>query len=199
MGGFSYIVLRDMRNEPVEFGMLFKGFEKFVPLMVIGLIQMIPAIVFQIFQWTTDLARVSMTSGRRNGDVSDPLAVGMAFGTLAVFFGYIIFQMIWQAALIFAVPLIIENDGISIGEAVRLSLSAVFANVGGLILLMIMGFLVGLLGLIAFCVGLLVAIPVMWVANVFAYRQVFPLLDRSFYTGPPPPSAYGSTFGQGIE
>ena len=27
MGGFSYLVLRDMRNEPVDFGMLFKGFD----------------------------------------------------------------------------------------------------------------------------------------------------------------------------
>jgi hypothetical protein len=33
MGGFAYIVLRDLRNEPIDFGMLFKGFEKFVPLM----------------------------------------------------------------------------------------------------------------------------------------------------------------------
>ena len=36
MGGFAYIVLRDLRNEPIDFGMLFKGFEKFVPLMVLG-------------------------------------------------------------------------------------------------------------------------------------------------------------------
>src|SRR5689334_9503448 len=56
MGGFAYIVLRDLRNEPVDFGMLFKGFEKFVPLMVLGLIQAIPGIVLQIFQWTIDFA-----------------------------------------------------------------------------------------------------------------------------------------------
>src|ERR1700754_4093716 len=42
MAGYYYVVLRDMRDEPIEFGMMFKGFEKFVPLMVVGLIQMAP-------------------------------------------------------------------------------------------------------------------------------------------------------------
>ncbi len=38
LGGVYYVLLREMRGEPVEFGMMFKGFEKFVPLMVVGLI-----------------------------------------------------------------------------------------------------------------------------------------------------------------
>src|SRR3954468_7443036 len=32
-GGVFYVGLRDMRREPVDFGMMFKGFENFVPLM----------------------------------------------------------------------------------------------------------------------------------------------------------------------
>src|SRR5690242_14590825 len=44
MGGFYYLVLRDMRDEPVDFGMLFKGFDKFLPLMIVGLIQIAPSI-----------------------------------------------------------------------------------------------------------------------------------------------------------
>ena len=36
MAGMYYVMLRNMRGESVEFGMMFKGFEKFVPLMVIG-------------------------------------------------------------------------------------------------------------------------------------------------------------------
>ena len=48
MGGVYFFALRAMRNEPIEFGMMFKGFEKFVPLMVIGLIQSIPGIIGQV-------------------------------------------------------------------------------------------------------------------------------------------------------
>jgi hypothetical protein len=69
---------------------------------------------------------------------------------------------------------------------------------GGIILLMILGGLVGLLGFIALCLGIFVAIPGVWAANVCAYRQVFPLLDGRFNMNPPLPTAYGSSFGQGM-
>jgi uncharacterized membrane protein len=182
--------------------MLFKGFEKFVPLMVIGLIEMIPAIIFQVLQYTIDFARIGFNSTRGNGDFyqsspSDPFAVGMLAGYMVFILGYIVFQVIWQAAFMFAIPLVLENN-IGAGEAIKLSLSAVFANIGGIILLMILNGLVGLLGILAFCVGIFVAIPVTWAAYVIAYRQVFPLMDQSFYTGPPPPSAYSNSFGQGM-
>jgi hypothetical protein len=43
-----------------------------------------------------------------------------------------------------------------------------------------------------------VAIPVIWGANVFAYRQVFPLIEQNFNMNPPLPTAYGSDFGSGM-
>ncbi len=204
MGGFAYIVLRDMRDEPVDFGMMFKGFEKFVPLMVMGLIQAIPAIIFQIVQWTVDIQ--GMISGRTGGGrdfyVSDSpefnLPAGFTAGIIIVFVGVWLFQMIWNAALTFAIPLIIEHD-ISIGDAIKLSLGAVFSNLGGLIVLGIISFFVALLGMLAICLGLFVAIPVIYAANVFAYRQVFPMMEQ--FGGnlePPPPNTYGN-FGSGMQ
>ena len=204
MGGFAYLVLRDLQNEPVEFGMLFKGFEKFMPLMVIGLIQIAPTIVFQIIQYAIDFTRLGLISTGRNTDLYQsqspeisPLLAGLTFGYIILFLGFIVFQVIWNAVFIFAVPLVLEND-IGTGEALKLSMSAVFSNVGGLIVLMLLGALVAILGFIAFCFGLLVAIPVVWAANVVAYRQVFPTLDKVFHSTPPPPTSYGSSFGQGL-
>src|SRR5262245_50408157 len=84
MGGFAFIVLRDLRNEPVEFGMLFKGFEKFVPLMVIGLIEMIPAVIFQIMQYTVDFARIGLNNGRGSDFESSGLAAGLTFGYMII-------------------------------------------------------------------------------------------------------------------
>lgn len=202
MGGLAYVVLRDIRNEPIEFGMLFKGFEKFVPLMVIGLIEVAPAVVFQILQYTMDFARMGITSRQSSGDFYQssevsPLLAGFTAGYIILIFGFIVFQFIWNAAFMFAIPLVLETN-IGPGEAIKISLSAAFANLGGLILLMILGGLVILLGVIAFCVGTLVALPVVWAANVIAYRQVFPLLNWNPRTTPPPPSSYGSSFGQGM-
>ena len=42
MGGVYYVSLRAMRGEPVDFGMMFKGFEKAGPLLIIGAISSAP-------------------------------------------------------------------------------------------------------------------------------------------------------------
>jgi hypothetical protein len=63
LGGFYYLVLRDMNNEPVDFGMMFKGFEKFVPLMVAGVVQAAPSIIATILQYTVDFARIAGGGG----------------------------------------------------------------------------------------------------------------------------------------
>ena len=204
LGGFYYIVLRDMRGEPVDFGMLFKGFEKFVPLMVVGLIQAIPGLILQILQYTVDIARLSGIGSSRGAGTffqSDAPDFGALQGLSIVFIfvviGLSLFSVIWNLLFQFAVPLIIEHD-LSIGEAIKLSISAAFANLGGMILLMILGGLVAILGTLALCVGIFVAIPVVYAANAFAYRQVFPLIEQNFNFSPPPPTAYGGNFGRGM-
>jgi uncharacterized membrane protein len=206
LGGFYYIVLRDMRGEPVEFGMMFKGFEKFVPLMVIGLLQSIPGVIFQVLQYSVDLVRLAGLSRIGNGgrgtffqsgspDLAISQGVSMVFVLVAI--GFAIFTIIWTFAFHFAIPLIVEND-IPVGEAIRLSASAAFGNAGGLIVLAILGGLVGIVGTLALCVGYFVAVPVIYASFAFAYRQVFPMVENRFNMTPPPPTAYGSNFGSGM-
>jgi hypothetical protein len=198
MGGFAYLVLRDMRDEPVDFGMIFKGFEKFLPLMVVGLIQAIPGIIFQIIQWTVDIGKMA-TGGRSQSASQMPdLSMYLVGPVVIVFIGYFIFSIIWHAALVFAVPLIVEHD-VSVGEAIRLSFSAVFSNVGGLIVLFLLASVVGLLGVLAICLGIFVAIPVIYTANVLAYSMVFPRADTAINYAPPSPDAYDDgSFGRGM-
>lgn len=195
MGGFAYLVLRDLRNEPIDFGMFFKGFEKFVPLMVLGLIQAIPGIIFQILQYTGNI--LELVGGPKIGEGGNgAIGTGLMSGIVLLVLAYFVFQMIWNAALIFAIPLVVERNA-SIGDAITVSLSAVFSNLGGLVVLAILNMLVGLLGFLALCVGIFVALPVTLAAYVIAYRQVFPQLDLpDFNTAPPPPDAYN--FGGGV-
>ena len=201
LGGFYYLVLRDMRDEPVDFGMMFKGFEKFLPLMLAGLVQTAPSLIATILQYTVDLARLA--GGSRGGDVnfyqpgSDTLFAGLSAGILIMIVGLSILGAIWSVALSFAVPLILEHD-VPVVEALLTSAKAAFSNIGGLIVLIILEALVGILGVIALCIGIFVAIPVIYAANVLAYRMVFPYFaPANVNTAPPPPDTYGN-FGRGM-
>ncbi len=202
MGGVYLVALRDMRGEAVDFGMMFKGFEKFVPLMVIGLLQAIPGIIAQVLQFTLDLGRI----GLQGGSVSDPSffqaagrdsAIAGGLVILAVVIGVLfsILAIVWWMVFFFAVPLAMEFD-VGPVEAIKLSAQAAMSNIGGLIVLIIFEVLIVLAGVLMLCLGMfLLSIPLIYLVNAFAYRQVFPWFDRQVNTMPPPPTAYGSSFG----
>lgn len=198
MGGVYFVVLRDMRGEPVDFGMMFKGFEKFVPLMVVGLLQSIPGIVAQIFQYTIDFSRI-MIDARRGGGMdfyqasSGDLALSSGLVIVSIVVGLVFFVIgiAWWAAFFFAIPLVMEHD-LGPVDAIKLSASAAVNNLGGLIVLLILQVLVAIVGLLLICFGLFfISIPVIYLSNAFAYRQVFPYFQRQMNMTPPPPNAYG--------
>ena len=199
MGGIAFVVLRDMRGEPVEFGMMFKGFEKFVPLMVIGLIQSIPGIIGQVIQYGVRFASLGLDRGRGSRNFFAPsdtvapwLAGGMLVVVIVVAFAVMIFALVWWACFFFAIPLAMEYD-LSPVDAIKLSARAAMSNIGGMIVLLLLSILVVLLGIVMLCFGVfLISMPVIYVANVFVYRQVFPWFERKMGNMmPPPPNAYG--------
>lgn len=207
MGGFYYVVLREMRGEPVDFGMMFRGFDKFVPLMVVGIVQSIPEIIGQILRITVDLGRIGIDGASRNGDFgnfqdsSNPFPVALAGGMLVIIIivalVLIVVGVAWRVLLFFAIPLVMEHDMGAV-DAMKLSAKAAMSSVGGIILLIIFQALIGVLGVLMICIGLFFVMPIIYAASVFAYRQVFPDLGGpTGYTTPPPPNAYGS-FGRGM-
>lgn len=206
MVGIYYTLLRDQRGEPVEFGMMFKGFEKFVPAMVVGLIQNIPAIIFQIVQITFDVGRVLMTRPRmgtrgvyQSGDPDlGPLAVFTGV-YLILALGFIVFSLVWHICFYFTMQLLAEHDNLGPIDAIKLSARAAFSNLGGLILLLILEGLIGIAGALACGVGILFVIPIVYAANAAAYRYVFPPVTPIFQNNvPPTPDVYGGTYGQGM-
>ena len=198
IGGVYYVILRQMRGEPVEFGMMFKGFDKFVPLMIIG----------QVLRIGVQVGNIGLNGQRRSGnyefmnyasDSTAILASGVMIVIAIVAIVVILFAVVWRVLLFFAIPLAMERD-IAWMDAIKLSAKAAMGNIGGLIVLFIFEFLVALLGLVMCLVGMfLVAIPIIYAANAFAYRQVFPWIEDQFNMSPPPPQAYGSNFGSGMD
>lgn len=189
IGGFTFIVLKDLRGEPVEFSMLFYGFKKFLKLMIVGVVQAIPAIFYQVVQLAIGVRDLlHSTDGAdpnffQAGPAASDLGTELTVAFVLIMIGYFIFTIIWNLVLLFAIPLIVEHD-LPVLETIKLSFAAVFSNLGGMIVLAILGALVGLLGMIAFCIGLLVAIPVIWASDVIAYKQVFALPGETLFSNP---------------
>lgn len=203
MGGVYYVALRDMRGDPVEFGMMFKGFEKFLPLMIIGLIQSIPGIIAQFVQYGVRFAELGLGSGK-SGDFQffqagdRDFAIASGFMVFAIVLGliFVVISVVWWAVFFFAVPLVMEYD-LGAMDAIKLSARAAVNNLGGMIVLMLLQMLISLLGLLMICLGIfLFSIPLIFVTNAFVYRQVFPWIDKQFNMSPPPPTAYGFGGGQ---
>jgi len=198
--GVYYCFLKEMRGEPTSFGEMFKGFDNFLPAMVVGIIAAIPEIIGQGVRLTVNLADLGLRSGSRDfyqtGEQQTILAGGLIFFAIVV--GLILFlaSIALRISLYFALPLIAEHR-LGAVEAMKLSAQAAWSNVGGLILLFILEFFVALLGVLALCVGILFVIPIIYAANAFAYRQVFPNIGQTFQTAPPPPTAYGGNYGVG--
>jgi len=208
LGGVYYVMLRAMNGEPVEFGMMFRGFDKFVPLMVIGLIQSIPEVIGQVLRFGVQFGQIGLDSNRGRSydyfqssrpDIFAGIAAGVLIIIAIVALVLILFAVVWRFLLFFAIPIAMEYD-LSPVDAIKLSIRAAGSNVGGIIVLFIFEFLVTLLGLVMCVLGLFfISIPVIYAANAFAYRQVFPLMQQNLNNMmPPPPNAYGSSFGTGL-
>ena len=212
--GIFLVLFRAMRNEPVDFGMFFKGFDRYVPAMVIGLIHSIPSIILVILNFALNIGSFAaqilqgVNRGSRSNffqpqnflqpnDAAPIIAGGLIIVILIVSVVFLLFSIAWGITFFFALPILAEND-IGAIDALKLSARAGWSNVGGIIVLVIFEFLIALVGVIALCVGVLFVLPVIYAANAFAYRQVFPWIEQNFNMNPPPPGAYGSNFGSGM-
>jgi uncharacterized membrane protein len=203
--GVYYVLLKGMRHESVDFGMMFKGFEKFVPAMVVGLIQSLPGIVWTVIDYGANIASLlgrSAGSGSfgdfYQADSSElPIVAGITAAYVVMGFLFFVASVIWGITFIFALPILAEHD-VSPIDALKLSARAAWSNIGGLILLILIQALVAIAGVLALCIGVFFVIPILYAATAFAYRQVFPLSDQRMNFTPPPPGAYGSGFGSGI-
>lgn len=197
MCGVYYVYLRDIRGEQVDFGMMFKGFDVFLPAMIVGIIQAIPEIISQGIQYSVNIADLGIRSGSGNEELRTAMASGLVIGAVIVALVIFLFTVALRISLVFAFPLMIEHQ-LGAMDAMKLSGRAAWNNLGGLILLFILEILIGLGGALLCIVGVfLISMPLIFAANAFAYRQVFPDLQRNFQNTPPPPSEYGGSFGVG--
>ena len=183
MCGIYMCLLDKVDGRPLVFDRLLKGFDYFLPGLIVALVIMVPMVVFIIAIYIPMIA-MAFAGNAVSEDMLLPVIIGIIIMELVVG----IVMMILHSLIVFSFPLIVDR-GLNGFEAVKLSARAVWANRGGVAGLFGVGILVAMVGYLALCLGVYLALPVLLMAMAVAYRKVFPATEPLRFD-PPPPDAY---------
>lgn len=193
MVGIFLCLQQRQRNQPVDIGMLFKGFDQFVPGLIVAAFKMIPIFIVLIPYYIFIFGMMAvMPRGRSNPDDS-PQFVFTVLG-FELLFGIVIItvSILVEIFFMFAFPLVADRKMSGL-EAVKLSMKAGRANIGGVLGLILLNALFTMLGLLACIVGIYFYLPIAIASQAVAYRRVFPDIGRfGEYPPPPPPQSWAA-------
>jgi uncharacterized membrane protein len=188
MCGIYIALLKQRRGQPVEFGDLFKGFDRFGESLIAALLHMIP--MFVIFLPTYVIFYLSMFAmmAAQGGREPEPgLLIGFLSFWAVVWIVLIVVMILISVAFTFAYPLIVDRQ-LGGFDAVKLSVKGARANFWGLLGLMLLSGLLAFLGIILCYVGWFLLMPITFGAIAVAYEQVFGLSEFQPNVPPPPPT-----------
>jgi uncharacterized membrane protein len=191
MAGIFLCLFQRQRNQPVEFGLLFKGFDLFVQSLIVTVFKMIPIIILMIPFYVIMMAVMFTTMPRGGSSPEDSSAFVMSFfGLEMVFFVVVmVVSILIEIFFMFAYPLVVDRK-LSGMDAVKLSFKAGKANFGGVLGLLLLNALFGFIGVLCCIIGVYFWLPVSFAAISVAYRRVFPETTENFPVPPPPPASW---------
>jgi hypothetical protein len=190
-GGLIYYFIGKKRGQPRRLEDAFSGFRRmtlnlFLCYFVTGLLvllAMLPGIiivVISLFFLGVDFsALVANFENALNGvnvpahnfafSSLEPFAiVGVAFGLLFSLFAWIYFQILWM----FSLNLVIDKR-IAFWDAMKISRAVVAKQWWRLLGLQLMFGLISFAGFLFCCVGMLLVLPVIYAADIYAYDDLF--------------------------
>jgi uncharacterized membrane protein len=175
MCGLYLCLFALMRGERVEFGLLAKGFDHFLPSFIATLIQLVPMLVVMVPAYVVLIA-LSVTAGvtaTGNRDAAGPAAGVIIMAAIAVFLALMLVSVLVGMFFAFTYPLIADRR-LSAWDACRTSARAVLANWVGMLGLVLLNMLLGTVGVLLCYVGAFLVLPIGFAAVAVAYRRVFP-------------------------
>ncbi len=194
--GVYAALLKQYRGENADFGMIFSGFSKFFPAFVIGILFLLPSIILNTYRLGMNAVQL-LAIFNPNELTAGAATIFWIFGILLNLFVFIGSILCW-ITFCFGLPLLAEHD-LSIMDTIKLSARAGWANVGGLILLILVVGLMLIVGILALCIGIFFVLPIVYAAITVAYRQVFPGAYNPVGQNAPPASGnFGNTYGQQV-
>ncbi|HMQ03891.1 MAG TPA: hypothetical protein PKD26_08240 [Pyrinomonadaceae bacterium] len=168
MCGIYLVLLQKYQGVPVDFSQLFKGFDYFLPSLILSVIIMVPVFIL-IFAMYIPLIVMTMAAPRMN----EAELVATIVGILAVELVFAVIMVCLHTLLLFSFPLIVDKRMSAI-QSIKTSARAVWANLGGVVGLFGVGILVAIVGYLMLCIGIYLVLPLIIAANVVAYRKIFP-------------------------
>lgn len=191
MGGIFICLFHQQRRQPVEFGMVFKGFDYFLPAFLVQLLKSIPTILLLVPFYVVVVA-VMVTSAPRHGQPAEGFPF-VIFGTEMVFFAIMgVVHVLVEIVALFALPLVVDRN-LSAIDALKLSFRASKANLGSVIGFVLLDALFRVLSLFVCIVGFYFYLPISFAAYIVAYRRVFSDMGQlGQYPPPPPPQSWAA-------
>jgi len=188
MCGLHLAFLKARRGQPIEFGMLFKGFDYFGPSLIATLLHILPivAIVLPAYILFYVSIFVSMAASQNSGEPNPGALLGVMVMFGIFWLVVVVVVVIVSIGFTFAYPLIVDRKLQGL-DAVKLSFRAAFANFWRLLGMTLITSLLGVLGMLACYVGAFLVMPIGYAAISKAYEQVFGLSDGSEFSNLPPP------------
>lgn len=191
MVGLFLCLFQRQRGQPVEFGLLFKGFDYFVPGLIVTAIKVIPVIILVIpfYFIMFGMMMTTMPRGEPSPDEMSRFMISF-FGVEIIFIAIIMIATICiEIFFMFGYPLVADRKMSGL-DAVKLSIKAGKANFGGVLGLLFLNALLGFVGVLCCFVGAYLYLPVAFASQVVAFRRVFPEVPETFGSpSPPPPPA----------
>ena len=178
------------RREPVEFGLLFKGFDFFGPSVVATLLHAVPIVAILIPTYVLFYASFVLALVAQGND-PNPLPLLGVLGTFSIIVVVVVVLIIIVSiGFTFAYPLIVDRR-LAGWDAVKLSFKAAMANFWRLLAMNLLTGVMATVGM-AFCyVGIFLVFPISYGAIASAYEQVFGLAHaREESNLPPPPPTF---------
>jgi hypothetical protein len=190
MCGLDMIFFKRMRNEPFEFGLLFKGFDYFGPSLVVTLLHVIPIIAIVVPAYLVFYVGFILTITMQ-GNEPNPAAMLTVMGMFAIFWLVMIVVIVFiSIGFTFTYPLIVDRK-LNAMDAIKWSFKAAMANFWGILGMTLTTGLLAFVGMLLCYVGVFLAFPIQYCAIAVAYEKVFGLSDPNEIVSnlpPPPPS-----------
>jgi hypothetical protein len=175
MCGVYRCIFTRMRNEPVRFEELFRGFDYFLESLIATVIQMIPMVVIMLPVYLIGFGLFGiMAAAQAEQGGGEMFPVVFLVGMLVTLFGAIlVLSLLMGVFFAFVYPLIVDRKLSGI-DALKTSISSAMANFGGLLGLALLNVILSFAGVLLCYVGAFLILPVTLTAMAVAYRRVFP-------------------------
>ncbi len=170
--GIFYCYLQAIDGKPAEMEVLFKSFKYFKPGLLVIFFFVAP--LFVVIGLYAPLLYATYS-----GQVlTEEEVINLLIRTLISEAIFATVMVCLHTLLVFAFPLIVDRN-LSGWKAIKLSAKAVWKNLNGVAGLWAIGFVISLVGLLIFCIGIYLTIPLIIAGNTVAYRKVFPKISSA--------------------